>query len=295
MKYNPPVGGAADDPYIDGSSTTEGSIPPAASIEDPQRELVAAISGAGLTPDDADLTQLLQAIQIFAGGHVTTISADAALTVAEAGLILIDATVGNVTVTLPAANTMAGLAYTLARVDTSANTVTIAPNGADTVDGAASLSLTPGARREIKADDVSDWVHASPRKADSATLLAGTDDESFATAKGLFQGFLGAGATGANGHIEVPFRETSTGNRNTLILQWMTDTITGGTSKNVALPVAFPVACRSAHVIWSSTPFSGGSSAKASFAVNAPDTGHLNVTPTDASGSFSVFILALGT
>ena len=41
-----------------------GSIPPAASIEYPQRELVALIAASGLTPDNADLAQLLKAIKL---------------------------------------------------------------------------------------------------------------------------------------------------------------------------------------------------------------------------------------
>src|SRR5580765_4043931 len=66
MKYNQPYG--ISDPngaYINGnpSTGTMGSIPPAASIEFPQRELVNMIVAAGLTPDNAVLNQLAQAIQ----------------------------------------------------------------------------------------------------------------------------------------------------------------------------------------------------------------------------------------
>jgi hypothetical protein len=66
MKYNPPYGApGSNDPYINGdpSTGTMGSIPPAASIEYPQRELVNLITAAGLTPDNADLTQLARGIQ----------------------------------------------------------------------------------------------------------------------------------------------------------------------------------------------------------------------------------------
>ena len=69
MKYHQPF----DQPtnpnagYTDGNPSTgvNGSIPPAASIEFPQREIVAAIVSAGLTPSDADLTQLKEAIQLI--------------------------------------------------------------------------------------------------------------------------------------------------------------------------------------------------------------------------------------
>jgi hypothetical protein len=52
-------------PYINGnpSTGTMGSIPPAASIENPQREIVNLIAACGLTPDDADLLQLARAVQ----------------------------------------------------------------------------------------------------------------------------------------------------------------------------------------------------------------------------------------
>jgi len=42
---------------------TAGSIPPAEALRHPQEEIVYAIEQAGLTPDEADLTQLWQAIQ----------------------------------------------------------------------------------------------------------------------------------------------------------------------------------------------------------------------------------------
>lgn len=65
MEYIPPVGGGADDPYVDADipGGIPGSLVPAAAIEDPQREIVAIIEAAGLVPDGGDLTQLLQAIQ----------------------------------------------------------------------------------------------------------------------------------------------------------------------------------------------------------------------------------------
>lgn len=64
MKYQQPVGGAANDPYVTGvPGVTPGSIPPGAAIEAPQREILAVIEGEGLTPDAGDLTQLHQAIR----------------------------------------------------------------------------------------------------------------------------------------------------------------------------------------------------------------------------------------
>ena len=70
MKYEQPYG--VSDPnasYINGnpSTGTMGSIPPAASIENPQREIVNFETDSGLTPTDADLHQLAKSVQ---SGHV---------------------------------------------------------------------------------------------------------------------------------------------------------------------------------------------------------------------------------
>jgi hypothetical protein len=66
MKYVQPYGiSDPDASYINGNPATGtmGSIPPAASIEHPQREIVQVIKAAGRTPTDADLKQLLRSIR----------------------------------------------------------------------------------------------------------------------------------------------------------------------------------------------------------------------------------------
>jgi hypothetical protein len=66
MKYNQPYGISDENaPYINGnpSTGTMGSIPPAASIEYPQREIVNLIADATFVPDNADLRQLGKAVQ----------------------------------------------------------------------------------------------------------------------------------------------------------------------------------------------------------------------------------------
>jgi hypothetical protein len=68
MKYVAPY--AQPDPdasYVNGNPTTgvAGSIPPAAAFEHPMREIVKVITEAGIAPDDADLTQLWQAIGVM--------------------------------------------------------------------------------------------------------------------------------------------------------------------------------------------------------------------------------------
>src|SRR5215831_1830755 len=66
MQYNQPYGVSDPNaPYVNGNpqTGTMGSIPPAASIEYPQREIVEIIADAGFTPSNADLKQLARALQ----------------------------------------------------------------------------------------------------------------------------------------------------------------------------------------------------------------------------------------
>jgi hypothetical protein len=66
MQYVPPLGSSDPNaPYIEGNPAAgiRGSYPTAAGYEGTMREIVNAISGAGLTPDGSDLTQLHEAIQ----------------------------------------------------------------------------------------------------------------------------------------------------------------------------------------------------------------------------------------
>lgn len=65
MKYNEPYGDLPDSPYINGDPSIgrRGSIPPAAAIEFPQRELVQFFTDSGLVPTNDDLRQLSKAVQ----------------------------------------------------------------------------------------------------------------------------------------------------------------------------------------------------------------------------------------
>lgn len=56
-------------------------------------------------------------------------------------VILVDATLGNVEVDLPAAGSHAGRLLRVKKIDASVNTVTIDPSGAELLDGAANLVL----------------------------------------------------------------------------------------------------------------------------------------------------------
>lgn len=80
----------------------------------------------------------------FTGIQTTSNTFSAGATTATTSNYIIqgNATSGTVTVNLPAANTVPGQTYIIKKIDGSANTVVITPNGADTVDGAASLTVS---------------------------------------------------------------------------------------------------------------------------------------------------------
>lgn len=67
MRYKAPYGSSDPDAsYVDRSTpdAQSGSKVPRQAVEHPQREIIAVIADAGLTPSEGDLTQLLQAINI---------------------------------------------------------------------------------------------------------------------------------------------------------------------------------------------------------------------------------------
>jgi hypothetical protein len=78
MQYNGPLDQPANPnaSYNNGipAAGIPGSIPPAPAIEFPQREIVAAITAAGLAPSNGDLTQLTEAIKLVDVCNVFKIS-----------------------------------------------------------------------------------------------------------------------------------------------------------------------------------------------------------------------------
>lgn len=61
-------------------------------------------------------------------------------------LIRVDCTGGAVTVTLPLAAGRTGYEYVFKKIETSANAVTLARAGTDTIDGATSATIAGGSR-----------------------------------------------------------------------------------------------------------------------------------------------------
>lgn len=171
-----------------------------------QEEKMNVIEVAGVVPDAGIFTQLRQALKRLFGGNVTTVSAAMspfALTADHAGLVIIDATAGNVSVTLPAANLLEGLQYEFRRKDATANTVTITPAGADTIDeGEASIVLASKWTRRIRSNGATAWPSLTASVASQAEVNAGTDDAKYVTSKKLRFGF--SVLLGLNGFIALP-------------------------------------------------------------------------------------------
>jgi len=78
--------------------------------------------------------------------------------------------------------------------------------------------------------------------ATDAEVLAGTDAARAVTPATLLAGLLGAGGTGGNDYVTIPFRDKTSGVRRSLIIQWVTATVNASSSLAITLPVAFPTA-----------------------------------------------------
>ena len=75
------------------------------------------------------------------------------------GTILVDATSGNITVTLPTAASALGTAYYIKKIDTSANKVIIDGDSSETIDDSTTIELiVPYECALIQSDGTEWWV-----------------------------------------------------------------------------------------------------------------------------------------
>lgn len=159
--------GAGKDGYTDGDVI--GGVPAtdleAALFDNLQEELANIVEGAGIVLDGAVRTQVFQAVKRLFGGNVTTVNAansPLVLTADHAGLILMDATAGNISATLPAVSALTGssLKFRAVRVDAAANSATVSCAGAETfVGGATSFTLSgQGDYRGVESNLIGLWV-----------------------------------------------------------------------------------------------------------------------------------------
>ena len=144
-----------------------------------QEELLGIIESSGQAAAAGTLDQVTKAIKRFAGANVKTVTAGVSvLTVDDAGMVLLDATAGNITLTLPAANAVANLGteFIFYRTDATGNTVTINRAGADTIDGANSFTMPSRyAYRSIKSNANAAWATTSVASTATSSKIQSID------------------------------------------------------------------------------------------------------------------------
>ncbi len=126
-----------------------------------QEELIGLILRGGQTASDADLAQVRKSLDRLFGGGLASLSANTTLTVDDAGLVLVNASGGARTITLPAANALGGrpIRFQIEKTDSTANTVTIQRAGTDTIEGGTSVVLSgQWASVTLVSDGLSGWV-----------------------------------------------------------------------------------------------------------------------------------------
>lgn len=141
-----------------------------------------------------------------------TLTGNVTLAYADHGLVLVDATAGNITITLPAASTV--VSYRFRRIDTGTNAVTITRAGSDTIEGATSITLVgSNAARTLDSDGTSKWYANSIQEQGTFTPTA-----------------RGTGATGTFTYTAQSGSWQRVGNRVffSLNIGWSASTGTGG-------------------------------------------------------------------
>lgn len=92
--------------------------------------------------------------------QVRSVSADATLTDLDS-VVLVDATSGAKTITLPGAASVSGKQLKVKKTDASANAVTVAPASGQKIDGAASYSLSAQNKYCCLVSDGTNWFIVS--------------------------------------------------------------------------------------------------------------------------------------
>lgn len=116
-------------------------------IEKSVEDIKTALAVAGVALDGASSFPTFSSQTITT--NITLSSSD--------DVVLVDATVGPVTVTLAPAADRQGLKVSVKKVDSSANAVTVAANGSETIDGAATKDLASQYDNLTAASDGTTW------------------------------------------------------------------------------------------------------------------------------------------
>lgn len=236
----PPAGGTPG--YFTGGNPGGGTPPTTPGYEwfnAVQEELIGLILRGGISASNADLAQVRKSLDRLFGGGLATYAANTTLTVDEAGLVLVNASGGARTITLPAANALGGrpIRYQIEKTDSTANTVTVQRAGTDTIEGGTSLVLSgQWASVMLVSDGIGAWVALRGRFASAAETDAGTLSNVAVTPASL--GI--ATRNYANpGYARLP---------GGLIFQWGVTTAgdvpgAGALYVTATFPIAFPTAC----------------------------------------------------
>lgn len=252
MKYVPPVGGLANDPYVDANPVggIEGSPVPAAAIENPMREIEALIVDAGLVPSNANLAQLVAATRTLIQKQSPVISAAGgtanALTAAYTPAIAALTNGMTLFVRPTAANSTTTPTFTPASGVVAAKTI-VKGNGQALLVGDIAGA---GHWLHLQYDWALDgWVLLNP--ATGVLAATATNDVTFSDNSGKpassswVRGAMAAIATAAgfvmsaagNGYIKFP---TWLGS---WVVQWGQNTVGWGTIGSIPLNITFPTAC----------------------------------------------------
>lgn len=134
----------------------------------------ATLSGAQQKTANVGLVDALNSAGLQEGNR-STITSSATLALTQCGLVVVDCTSGNITLTLPGSGTSADDAvYDFRRIDSGTNTLTVQRAGADTIDGSTSVTIAAGGtlRMQIPAgsttwrvSNISGATAAAARKA----------------------------------------------------------------------------------------------------------------------------------
>ena len=82
----------------------------------------------------------------------------------------VDATTGNITISLPAASSCTGRSYTVAKSDASANSVTIDPNSTETINGKTTIVLSGQYDWLELRSDGTNWIKEGTNEISGATI-----------------------------------------------------------------------------------------------------------------------------
>jgi len=115
--------------------------------------------GGYLNSNLSDQDTQLKTISDLANGSTSAETANFSVTSADNNKVfLVDATSGNITVSLADVTTLPdGFKFGIKKVDATTNTITIDPNGSQTIDSAATLVINDEVKGYLVTGDATEW------------------------------------------------------------------------------------------------------------------------------------------